>query len=39
MTTFALFFMLVSMTVVTGLAAWCLVKTMRHDRAMSSDDE
>lgn len=39
MTTFALIFMIVSMTAVTALAAWCLFKTVRHDRAMSVDDE
>ena len=38
MTTFALVFMLVSMTTVTALAAWCLFKTIRHDRPMDSDD-
>lgn len=39
MTTFALIFMLVSMTAVTALAAWCLYKTIRHDRAMATDDD
>ncbi len=37
MSTFALIFMSVSMTLVTALAAWCLFKTIRHDRPMDSD--